>query len=51
MDTSIFMNLQVTPQTADLVVPLGETYLVWKEIRDFVLEKYRFLIINFIDCN
>lgn len=40
METSIFMNLQVTPQAADLVVPLGGTYSVWKEIRDFVFEKY-----------
>jgi len=40
MDTSIFMDLAKTPKTKDLVAPLAETFLLWKEIRDFVLEKY-----------
>ena len=28
------------PETADLEIPLGNTYPIWNEIRDFVLEKY-----------
>ena len=40
METSIFMDLTKTPETADLEIPLGNTFLIWKEIRDYVLEKY-----------
>lgn len=40
MDTSIFMDLTKIPETADLVIPLGNTFPFWKEISDFVLEKY-----------
>ena len=40
MDTSIFMDLSKTPETADLEIPLSKTYPIWMEIRDFVLEKY-----------
>lgn len=40
METSIFMDLSKTPKTTDLEIPLRNTYSVWKEIRDFVLEKY-----------
>ena len=40
MDTSIFMDLTKTPENADLEFPLDHTYQYWKEIRDFVLEKY-----------
>lgn len=40
MDTSIFMDLAKTPQTADLEIPLGGTFTFWKEIRDFVFAKY-----------
>ena len=40
MDTSIFMDLSKKPETADLEIPLGNTYPIWIEIRDFVLEKY-----------
>ena len=40
MDTSIFMELSKTPETVDLEIPLGKTYPIWMEIRDFVLEKY-----------
>jgi hypothetical protein len=40
MDTSIFMDLTKIPESADLEFPLGNTYQYWKEIRDFVLEKY-----------
>lgn len=40
MDTSIFMNLEVTPVNDDLIEPLGETFPVWLEIRDFVFQKY-----------
>jgi hypothetical protein len=34
------MDLAKTPETADLVIPLGNTFTIWKEIRDFVFEKY-----------
>ncbi len=40
MDKSIFMNLTEIPENADLEFPLGNTYQYWKEIRDFVIEKY-----------
>jgi hypothetical protein len=40
MDTSIFMDLSKIPETTDLAFPLGKTYPIWKEIRDFVIEKY-----------
>lgn len=33
------MNLQVTPQTSDLEMPLGVTFPNWKEIRDNLLQK------------
>jgi len=39
MDTSIFTDLRMQPCTEDLKSPLGETFLQWMEIRDFVLEK------------
>ena len=40
METSIFMDLSKKPETADLVIPLGNTFSIWKEISDFVFEKY-----------
>jgi hypothetical protein len=40
MDTSIFMDLSKIPETTDLAFPLGKTYPIWKEISDFVIEKY-----------
>ena len=40
MDTSIFMDLTKSLKNADLEIPLGCTYPVWKEIRNFVFEKY-----------
>ena len=40
METSIFMDLTKKPETADLVIPLGNTFSIWKEISDFVFEKY-----------
>ncbi|KAF0238717.1 MAG: hypothetical protein FD181_718 [Prolixibacteraceae bacterium] len=40
MDKSIFMELSKTPETVDLEMPLGKTFPIWMEIRDFVLEKY-----------
>jgi hypothetical protein len=40
METSIFMDLKKTPQTADLEIPLGKNFQIWQEIRDFVFMKY-----------
>jgi len=40
METSIFMDLSKKPETADLVIPLANTFQFWKEISDFVFEKY-----------
>lgn len=40
METSVFMDLANTPVTSDLEIPLGKTFSVWMEIRDFVFEKY-----------
>ena len=40
MEPSIFMDLTKTPKTSDLEIPLGKTFAVWNEIRDFVFEKY-----------
>ena len=40
METSIFMDLSKKPETTDLVIPLGNTFQLWKEISDFVFEKY-----------
>ena len=40
METSIFMDLTKKPETANLVIPLGNTFQLWKEISDFVFEKY-----------
>jgi hypothetical protein len=40
METSIFMDLTKTPETVDLEIPLGSTFGIWKEIRDFVFLKY-----------
>jgi len=40
METSIFMDLEKEPETDDLKVPLGETFNLWMQIRDFVFEKY-----------
>ncbi len=40
MDTSIFMDLEKTPKTNDLIKPLGSTFPIWMEIRNFVFEKY-----------
>ena len=40
METSIFMDLTKTPVTTDLEIPLGTTFPIWKELRDFVFEKY-----------
>ncbi len=40
METSIFMDLTKLPETADLVIPLGNTFPLWKEISDFVFLKY-----------
>jgi hypothetical protein len=34
------MDLSKKPETADLVIPLGNTFSIWKEISDFVFEKY-----------
>ena len=40
MEPSIFMNLQKEPKTDDLKMPLGKTFDLWVQIRDFVFEKY-----------
>lgn len=40
METSIFTELSKSPETNDLVIPLGNTFPVWMEIRDFVFGKY-----------
>lgn len=40
MDTSVFMDLNKMPQTADLKSPPGKTFDQWMEIRDFVFVKY-----------
>ena len=40
METSIFMDLTKTPNASDLEIPLGKTFSVWQDIRDFVFEKY-----------
>jgi len=40
METSIFMDLTKKPETADLEIPLGNTFPIWNEISDFVFEKY-----------
>ncbi len=40
METSVFMNLEVTPVTNDLVEPLKNTFPIWMDIRDFVFLKY-----------
>lgn len=40
METSVFMDLAKIPETDDLMIPLGNTYQFWNEIRDFVFEKY-----------
>ena len=40
METSIFMDLSKAPETADLEIPLGNTFRFWKEISDFVFVKY-----------
>ena len=40
MDKSIFMDLTKMPVSSDLEIPLGNTYSFWKEICDFVFEKY-----------
>lgn len=40
MDKSIFSDLNNQPCTEDLKAPLGNSYLNWMEIRDFVFEKY-----------
>jgi hypothetical protein len=40
METSIFMDLTKKPKTADLEIPLGNAFAIWKEISDFVFEKY-----------
>lgn len=40
METSVFMDLAKIPETDDLMIPLGNTYQFWNEIRDFVIEKY-----------
>jgi len=34
------MDLTKKPETTDLVIPLGNTFSIWKEISDFVFEKY-----------
>ncbi|HSO88863.1 MAG TPA: DUF3788 family protein [Draconibacterium sp.] len=40
METSIFMDLSKTPETVELETPLGKTFPLWMEIREFVLEKH-----------
>ena len=40
METSYFTDLNQTPITTDLKVPLGSTFTIWMEIRDFVFDKY-----------
>ncbi len=40
METSIFMDLTKIPEVNELEIGLSKTYAFWKEIRDFVLEKY-----------
>jgi len=40
METSIFMDLSKKPETADLEIPLGNTFPFWQEISDFVFAKY-----------
>lgn len=46
METSIFMDLTKTPETADLEIPLGNTFPFWQEISDFVFAKYPAAIEN-----
>jgi hypothetical protein len=40
MTISIFTDKARQPNPDDLVAPLGETYELWKQIRQFILEKY-----------
>jgi hypothetical protein len=40
MDTSVFMDLAKTPETNELKGAIGNTFLYWKELRDFIFEKY-----------
>lgn len=40
MTISIFTDKARQPNPNDLVAPLGETYALWKQIRQFILEKY-----------
>jgi hypothetical protein len=40
MDHSIFMDKSVRPAKDVLKGALGEQYILWKEIRDRVIQKY-----------
>lgn len=39
-DISIFTDKSVIPTNDDLVENLGTTYVLWKELEEFVIEKY-----------
>jgi hypothetical protein len=39
-DISIFTNKLIVPKNEDLVVNLGSTYSLWRQIREFVYQKY-----------
>ena len=34
------MNLEITPKTEDLNIPLGSTFQYWTDIRNFVFSEY-----------
>ena len=40
MDTSIFMDKTHMPSGQDLKVGIGETFILWGQIRNYVFEKY-----------
>lgn len=40
METSVFMDKAQIPNENDLETALGNNVLIWREIRDFVFEKY-----------
>ncbi len=40
MDTSIFMDKSLLPNDSLLKSAIGESYTLWSQVRNFVLEKY-----------
>lgn len=40
MDSSVFMNKVLKPDSAELQKALGIKYYLWMDIRDYVFEKY-----------